>query len=362
MLGAILYTSGTTGRPKGARLRQAHLWATIEALHVAWEWSPDDVLVHALPAFHVHGLVVAALGALRAGARQVWLPRFDPDAVPTALVDERATVFMGVPTFYVRLLQNTLPDLSHVRLFTSGSAPLPAHVHRAFRQATGHEIVERYGMTEIGIVLSNPLRGARKPGSVGLPLPGVERRIVDPVTGADRAVGEVGELLIRAPSVFEGYHLRPDATAAALVDGWMRTGDQGHLDEDGYVHLVGRRADLVLCGGLNVYPGEVEQALAEAPGVTEIAVFGVPDPDLGEVPHVAVVGGITAEELLAFARRRLAPYKIPRVVHILDALPRNSMGKVRTTELRLLAGAAAPGEGSGDDAARLLYAPDPGDG
>lgn len=330
-LGAILFTSGTTGRPKGARLTQRNLAAPVDALHTAWRWSAEDVLVHALPLSHVHGLFVAACGALRAGAHQIWCSKFDPREVLDAL--RQATVFMGVPTFYGRLLEvDEPPDLSGVRLFTSGSAPLAGHVHRAFQRRFGHAIVERYGMTEVGIVVSNPIGGER-PGAVGLPLPGVSVRVVGP-DGTDRAVGEIGEVLIRGPSVFAGYHDRPDATAAALRDGWMHTGDHGHIDPDGYLVLVGRRSDLVLVGGLNVYPGEVEQVLADIPGVREVAVFGIADPDLGEVPHAAFVGESSPDVVRVAARARLAPYKVPRQFHRLDALPRNAMGKVQKDALR----------------------------
>ena len=249
-----------------------------------------------------------------------------------------ATVFMGVPTFYHRLLQQDLStrDVSSVRLFTSGSAPLPARNHRAFEQATGHRIVERYGMTEVGIVLSNPLDGPRKPGSIGRPLPGVMARVVDPQTRHVQPTGDVGEVEIRGPSVFEGYHRQPRATADAIVDGWMRTGDLGRTDTEGYYHLVGRQSELVITGGLNVYPAEVEAALGDHPQVSEVAVFGVPDDDLGEQVRAAVVasGLLRAEALAAWARERLAPFKQPRQVHFVDALPRNSMGKVLKPALR----------------------------
>jgi len=336
--GVICYTSGTTGRPKGARLRQRNVLATVEALHQAWQWRPGDVLIHALPLFHVHGLFVAAHGALRAGAHAIWLDRFSPEAALDAIERHRATVFMGVPTFYHRLLQQDLStrDVSSVRLFTSGSAPLPARNHRAFEQATGHRIVERYGMTEVGIVLSNPLDGPRKPGSIGRPLPGVMARVVDPQTRHVQPTGDVGEVEIRGPSVFEGYHRQPRATADAIVDGWMRTGDLGRTDTEGYYHLVGRQSELVITGGLNVYPAEVEAALGDHPQVSEVAVFGVPDDDLGEQVRAAVVasGLLRAEALAAWARERLAPFKQPRQVHFVDALPRNSMGKVLKPALR----------------------------
>lgn len=323
-LALLCYTSGTTGRPKGARILHRNLHASIEALHVAWRWRRDDVLVHALPLFHIHGLIVAMLGALRAGASTVLLPAFDAAEVVAAMRRHHATVFMGVPTFYHRLLQH--PDLSglaHLRLFTSGSAPLPAATHQAFLSRTGHTILERYGMTEIGIVLSNPYDGPRKPGTVGLPLPGVEAEVVG------------GELRIRGASVFPGYLRRPDATAAALKDGWMATGDLARVDDDGWIVLQGRRSDLILVGGFNVYPSEIEAVLLEHEAVTEIAVVGVPDPDLGERVVATCVGsGLPPAELMTWARERLAGYKVPRHVSFVDALPRNAMGKVRKNLLR----------------------------
>ncbi len=333
----LMYTSGTTGRPKGAVHTHASLRATVDALHLAWGWSADDVLLHALPVYHVHGLVVAQLGALRAGATTEWLTPFDAERVLDRLASGEITVFMGVPTFYSRML--AVPgdrDLSPVRLLTSGSAGLPAAVHRAFRERFGHAILERYGMTEIGIVVSNPLEGERRPGSIGLPLPGVEAR----VDGQG-----VGEILIRGPSLMEGYLGLPEQTAAALAGGWMHTGDLGHVDEDGFLHLVGRAADVVITGGLNIYPAEVEAVLLEHPGVTEAAVVGLPDPDLGEVPVAAFVGSARAEDLVSFCRERLAPYKVPRRIERRDALPRNAMGKVLKGELRAAMLPASGGTG-----------------
>lgn len=328
-IGVLCYTSGTTGRPKGARIRQRNIAACVEALHQAWRWRSDDILVHALPLFHVHGLFVAQHGALRAGAHAVWLEKFRADEVFRAIERHRATIFMGVPTFYHRLLKEGPEgrDLDSVRLFTSGSAGLPASDWRAWKERTGHEIVERYGMTEIGIVLSNPLDGPRKPGSIGVPLPGVQARVVE------------GELQIRGPSVFAGYLNRPEATAEALVDGWMRTGDLAEMDVDGFVRLNGRRSELILRGGLNVYPPEVEAVLLGAPAVSEAAVFGLPDPDLGERVGAAVVLERAAEpqEILEHARGRLARFKVPERLWILDELPRNAMGKVTKADLRALA-------------------------
>jgi len=325
-IGLLLYTSGTTGRPKGARIRQRNVLATVSALHDAWRWTPDDVLIHALPMFHVHGLFVAQHAALMAGAHSVWLPRFEVAEVWNAIAAHNATVFMGVPTFYNRLIQwsGKTPELQSMRLFTSGSAPLSAATWTTFRDRFGHEILERYGMTEIGIVLSNPYDGPRVPGSVGLPLPGTEAR-----------VDEHGELWIRGPSVFAGYLGLPEATANALGTGWMRTGDFGRVDDDGYIHLVGRRSDLILTGGFNVYPGEVEAVLMEHPAVKELAIFGIPDSDLGEVICAAVVGEATEAELIAWCSKHLATYKCPRTVAFRSAMPRNSMGKILRTNLRI---------------------------
>jgi len=333
-LAVLCYTSGTTGRPKGARIPQRALEACVRALHEAWGWRRDDVLVHALPLFHIHGLFVAQWGALYAGATAVWLERFDAGAVFEAIARHRATVFMGVPTFYHRLLRHPgEPDLSSMRLFTSGSAPLPASDHERFAARFGERILERYGMTEIGIVLSNPLDGERRPGTVGHPLPGVRLRITDEA-GNDVPVGTVGEVRIAGPSLFEGYHGLPEQTEAAIGDGWMHTGDLGRLDDDGYVTLVGRRSDLIISGGLNVYPPEVEAVLRRYPGVEEVAVFGVPHADLGEQVRVAVVGEVDATALVRFGREELAAFKCPRGVHRIDALPRNAMGKVQKNVLR----------------------------
>ncbi len=332
-LAVLCYTSGTTGQPKGARIPQRALAAGVEALHEAWAWQQDDVLLHALPLFHIHGLFVAQHGALRAGATSVWLARFDAALAFDHITAHRATVVMGVPTFYHRLLQHDAEvDVSSVRLFTSGSAPLPARDHERFAARFGASILERYGMTEIGIVLSNPLHGERRPGTVGHPLPGVELRITGE-DGADVAPGSVGEVRIKGPSLFVGYHGRPDATEAAIGDGWMHTGDLGWQDDDRYVHLVGRRSDMILRGGLNVYPPEVEAVLLGLDGVREAAVFGLPDPDLGERVAVAWAGTADARALRE-AAEVLALFKRPVVWVQVPALPRNTMGKVQKASLR----------------------------
>lgn len=339
-LAVLCYTSGTTGRPKGARISHGNLGFTVRALHDAWRWSADDVLLHTLPLFHIHGLFVAQHGALFAGATAVWMPRFDAAAVLDALPRVGATVLMGVPTHYARILAlpaDHAPDLSGMRLFTSGSAPLPARDHAAFEARFGHRILERYGMTEVGIVLSNPYDGPRVPGTVGHPLPGVTVQVMDRETGAPLPDGDIGELWIRGPGVIAGYHQRPEATAEALAGGWMRSGDLASRDPDtGVLRIVGRARDMVISGGLNVYPAEVEAALSEHPAVDRVAVVGVPDDDLGErvVAVVVARGPVEPAALIAFARQTLAPYKCPKEVRLVDDLPRNAMGKVQKHRIR----------------------------
>ncbi|MCB9780640.1 MAG: AMP-binding protein [Alphaproteobacteria bacterium] len=340
VLACLLYTSGTTGRPKGAMISHRNLRATVNALHLAWRWSRADHLLHALPLFHVHGLFAAQHGALWAGATATWLSRFDADVVLQTIADRRITVFMGVPTFHHRLL--ALPprdaDLSSLRLVTSGSAPLPAADHVAFRERFGVDILERYGMTEVGLVLSNPYDGERRPGAVGFPVPGVSARITDPTTGEELPPGEVGEIRIHGDSVISGYLNLPEQSAAAIEDGWMHTGDLGFVDDDGYFHVVGRQKDMVISGGLNVYPSEVEAVLRDQPGVAEVAVVGIPDDDLGERVVALVVpqpgGGVDAAALIAACRERLAPYKCPKELRVAGELPRNAMGKVQKQRIR----------------------------
>jgi malonyl-CoA/methylmalonyl-CoA synthetase len=308
---------------------------TVRGLHEVWRWQPTDVLLHALPLVHIHGLVVAQYGALFAGASSIWLDRFEPDLALRTLREEAITVFMGVPTFYQRLMRHPepWPELPALRLLTSGSAGLPADLHRAFRHKTGRSIVERYGLTEAGILTSNP-PDCPQPGSVGLPLPGVRIRIVDR-DGAGRSAGEIGEVEAQGPGLFHGYLHQPEATAAAFRDGWFRTGDLGQLDEGGRLTLSGRASELILSGGYNVYPAEIDAVANACPGVTEAASFPIPDEDLGEVVGLAWVStaGLTSAELLAFLRANLAPYKVPRVFRQVEGLPRNALGKVLRREL-----------------------------
>ena len=334
-VGVLLYTSGTTGRPKGARITHQNLLATVRALHQAWAWERSDVLLHALPLFHVHGLFVAQWGALWAGARSIWLHAFSATEAREFLPN--ATIFMGVPTFYHRLITAGRPatDLSNMRLFTSGSAPLPATQHREFQELYGHTILERYGMTEVGIVLSNPYVGERRAGSVGFPLPGVEARVCDE-TDTPVPTDTIGEIQIRSESVIPGYLNRPQATREALRGGWMHTGDLGRIDKDGYYYVVGRASDMAISGGYNIYPREVEAALLEDPAVAEVAVFGIPDVDLGERLCAAIVPASSwaPEQIVQALSEKIARYKLPRRVFRVQSLPRNAMGKVQKTKLR----------------------------
>jgi malonyl-CoA/methylmalonyl-CoA synthetase len=325
-LAALLYTSGTTGRPKGAMLTQRNLASNADVLHRLWGFTGDDVLLHALPIFHTHGLWVALNCVLASGASMCFLPRFDVDTVLDAL--QACTVMMGVPTYYTRLLEEPRFDGGDVRLYISGSAPLLASTHEEFTARTGRAILERYGMTETGMLTSNPVDGERRPGTVGFPIPGTDVRIGD---------DEVVE--VHGPNVFAGYWGRPElAETEFTVDGWFRTGDVGRFDDDGYLHLIGRAKDLVITGGLNVYPVEIEGVIDALDGVLESAVIGLPDADLGEavvavvVPEPGVV--LDPEAVRLAARDRLAGFKSPKRVEVVDALPRNAMGKVEKATLR----------------------------
>lgn len=339
-LAAILYTSGTTGRSKGAMLTHSNLASNAEALRESWRFTAQDRLLHALPIFHTHGLFVATNVILLAGGSILFLPAFDLDEILRLL--PRATTMMGVPTHYTRLLSR--PDFTrelagHMRLFVSGSAPLSSETHREFEARTGHAILERYGMTETNMNTSNPYDGPRVAGSVGPPLPGVEIRIADPESGAELAPGEVGMIEIRGPNVCKGYWRMPDKTAEAFrEDGFFVSGDLGLIDEAGHVRIFGREKDLVITGGLNVYPAEVEAAIEAVPGVAECAVIGVPHPDFGEGVVAAVIArpGARVDEaaIIASLAQSLASYKRPKKVFLIDALPRNAMGKVQKNLLR----------------------------
>ncbi|MGF7175617.1 malonate--CoA ligase [Azospirillum doebereinerae] len=339
-LAAILYTSGTTGRSKGAMLTQGNLLSNARVLQTEWRFGADDVLLHALPIFHTHGLFVACNLVLLSGASMVLLPRFDPADVLARL--PAATVMMGVPTFYTRLLGQSglTPEACRtIRLFVSGSAPLLAETHRAWEERTGHRILERYGMTETGMLTSNPYDGDRIAGTVGFPLPGVDLRITDPATGEPLEAGAIGAIEVRGPNVFKGYWRMPEKTAAEFrPGGFFITGDLGRIDERGYVHIVGRGKDLIISGGFNVYPKEVEGEIDALPGVLESAVIGIPHPDFGEgVVALVVPDGktpVTEAGVLAALKERLARYKQPKRVVLVAELPRNSMGKVQKAELR----------------------------
>jgi malonyl-CoA/methylmalonyl-CoA synthetase len=339
-LAAILYTSGTTGRSKGAMLSHDNLFSNAATLVAEWRFTADDVLLHALPIFHTHGLFVGTNVTLLAGGSMLFLAKFDADAVFRLM--PRATTMMGVPTFYVRMVDDarlTRDATAHMRLFVSGSAPLLAETHRAFSAATGHAILERYGMTETNMNTSNPYDGDRVPGTVGFPLPGVDLRVVDPETGVPMPPGDIGMIEVRGPNVFRGYWRMPEKTRAEFRDdGFFVTGDLGRIDDRGYVHIVGRGKDLVISGGFNVYPKEVEGEIDAIPGVVESAVIGVPHKDFGEGVTAVVVGAKTGApteaEVLALLAGRLAKFKLPKRVIFVPDLPRNTMGKVQKNVLR----------------------------
>jgi len=336
-IGAILYTSGTTGRPKGAMLTHRNLASNTEALHRVWAFRPGDVLLHALPIFHAHGLFVATNTQLWNGGSMLYLDAFDADAVIDLL--PRATLFMGVPTYYVRLLDNPRLDghaCRNMRLFVSGSAPLLEETFHRFRGRTGLTVVERYGMTETLMNTSNPI-GSERAGSVGPPLPGVEARVCDDA-GALLPRGEVGVIEVRGPNVFKGYWRNPEKTRSEFrSDGFFITGDLGRIDDDGYVWIMGRAKDLVISGGFNVYPKEVELAIDRIEGVVEAAVIGLPHPDYGEAVTAVVVRAdprVTEARILDRLKGEIAGYKVPKRVFFVAALPRNAMGKVQKNELR----------------------------
>ncbi|MDI4239254.1 malonyl-CoA synthase [Bradyrhizobium sp. Arg237L] len=339
-LAAILYTSGTTGRSKGAMLSHDNLASNSLSLVDYWRFTRDDVLIHALPIYHTHGLFVASNVTLFARASMIFLPKFDPDLIVKLMA--RATVLMGVPTFYTRLLQN--PALNkettrHMRLFVSGSAPLLADTHREWSARTGHAVLERYGMTETNMNTSNPYDGERVPGAVGFPLPGVSARVSDPETGKVLPPETIGVIEVKGPNVFKGYWRMPEKTKAEFRDdGFFITGDLGKIDAKGYVHILGRGKDLVISGGFNVYPKEIETEIDGMPGVVESAVIGVPHADFGEGVTAVVVRqpGATVDEsaVLNGLEGRLAKFKMPKRVFIVNELPRNTMGKVQKNILR----------------------------
>lgn len=346
-LGVIIYTSGTTGRSKGAMLSHGNMLSNAQVLRQYWGWQPDDVLIHALPIFHVHGLFVAIHGALINGSPMLWLNKFEPRAVVELF--PRATVFMGVPTLYVRLLAEpglTKQQVAHMRLFVSGSAPLLIETFDEWKVRTGHTILERYGMSETVMITSNPYAAdarhggqtERRGGTVGFPLPGNELRVVDE-TARSVPVGEIGAIQVRGPNVFKGYWRMPEKTAEEFTaDGFFKTGDVGRIDERGYVSIVGRSKDLIISGGYNVYPAEIESCVNEMPGVAESAVVGVPHPDFGEVGVAVVIAkpgaSVDPDQVIAALKARLANFKIPKRCFVVAELPRNTMGKVQKNLLR----------------------------
>ncbi len=338
-LAAILYTSGTTGRSKGAMITHGNLASNALALIEAWRFTERDALIHALPVYHVHGLFTATNTMMLSGGEMLFRARFDADEVMRLMPE--ATTMMGVPTFYTRLLQHpglTREATAHMRVFISGSAPLLAETHRDFEARTGHAIIERYGMTETNMNTSNPYDGARIAGTVGLPLPGVSVRIADPETGAALPQGEIGMIELKGPNVFKGYWRMPEKTAAEFrADGYFITGDLGMIDDNGYVSIVGRGKDLVITGGFNVYPKEVEGEIDAIPGVVESAVIGVPHADFGEGVTAVVVAkdkALDEARVLSALDGRLAKFKLPKRVMFVDDLPRNAMGKVQKNVLR----------------------------
>jgi malonyl-CoA/methylmalonyl-CoA synthetase len=338
-LAAILYTSGTTGRSKGAMLSHQNMLSNAQVLKTFWAWQPNDVLIHALPIFHVHGLFVALHGALINGSKMIWLAKFDPKYVVSKLPE--ATVFMGVPTLYVRLLAEpglTLDACRNMRLFLAGSAPLLIETFGEWQGRTGHTILERYGMSETAMLTSNPYAGERRGGTVGFALPGVDLRVQDDA-GTTLSANEIGNIQVKGPNIFQGYWRMPEKTKEEFTaDGFFRTGDVGKIGLDGYITIVGRSKDLIISGGYNVYPAEIEGYINDMPGVAESALVGVPHPDFGEV-GVAVVIAKPGQQLdsagiVALLKSQLANFKIPKHCVVLDALPRNTMGKVQKNVLR----------------------------
>ncbi|MFL9826353.1 malonate--CoA ligase [Rhodoplanes sp. SY1] len=339
-LACILYTSGTTGRSKGAMLTNANLGSNADTLVGYWRFSDTDVLLHSLPIYHTHGLFTAAMTVMLSGGSMLWLQKFDADQVIALL--PRVTTLMGVPTHYVRLVQHpglTREATAHMRLFTSGSAPLLAETHETFKAKTGHAILERYGMTETGMNTSNPYDGERIAGTVGFPLPDIHVRVANPGSGEVLPAGEVGVIEVKGPNVFAGYWRMPEKTREEFrPDGFFITGDVGMIDARGYVHIVGRAKDLIISGGFNVYPKEVESEIDLLPGVVESAVIGCPHPDFGEGVTAVVVkapgAALTERDVITALESRLAKFKLPKRVLFVDELPRNTMGKLQKNVLR----------------------------
>ena len=339
-LAALLYTSGTTGKSKGAMLTQANLLSNGNALMTAWQFTKSDILLHALPLFHTHGLFVATNVILSAGGSMIFLPKFDLDDIVKNL--PKSSAMMGVPTFYMRLLADDRFNkklVHHIRLFVSGSAPLLSETHIQFEKITGHRILERYGMTETNMNTSNPYNGDRRAGTVGLPLLGIELKITDPETGRELSNNEIGQIEVRGPNVFKGYWRMPEKTKAELREnGFFITGDLGKIDKDGYIHILGRDKDLIISGGFNIYPKELEEIIDDQEGVLESAVIGVSHSDFGETPIAIIVQEAkmapNIEVIDRNLRKSLARYKHPRKMIIVDKLPRNAMGKVQKNILR----------------------------